>query len=260
MLLAANRYRLVYWDSVKDDDQPVAPCLAAGWIRPWLADPEHRDEVLQAWSWLGPLTRHSAGWMNERDLNTFVRPMIERALVSGELVLVERAPIAGWKPAIFEVPREDPTPTPTGPAKKTKTWIEFAVVDENGKASEGEHWEAKLPGGTVKKGETDAKGIVRFDDIDPGLVEFKLLDHDPDTWKSSSGTTPPVTERDFIEFELVDETEAGVPDQEWELKLADGEKQSGKTGADGSVRVDAVAKGEAELTFTKLDGGSWKKL
>jgi len=49
------------------------------------------------------------GWMDERDLNTFVRPVIERALLSGELVLVERTPISGWTPAIANMPREEAT-------------------------------------------------------------------------------------------------------------------------------------------------------
>ncbi|MEO5616739.1 MAG: hypothetical protein ABIS67_03130 [Candidatus Eisenbacteria bacterium] len=189
MRTAASRYRLAYWDSVAKDDKPVPPALAMGWIGSWLVDPELRAEVIEAYSWIGPGARRSAGWLNERDLNTFVRPMVERALISGELVLVERAPIAGWKPAIADIPREEATTGGAGAGvyeqpKPSKTWIEFLVTDMSVEPVADVRYEAKLVDGTAKEGKTDSKGLVRFDEIETGLCEFRLVDYDGDAVES----------------------------------------------------------------------------
>ncbi len=254
---AASRYRLVYWDSLQDGDTPVRPVLAASWLRSWLVNLEHRAEVIEAYSWLSTGAPRARGWLDERELNAFVRPAIERALETGELVLVERAPRGQWKPAVFVVPAEPKGPAPKEEPKSTKTWVEFEVLDENGDALADEKWEAQLPDGTKKNGKTDSRGLARFDDIDPGLVQFRLVERDGDTWKSSS---EPIVATDSLEFELVDEDEEGVADQGWELKLADEKRQTGKTDADGHVRIENLKPGEVELTFPDLDGGSWKKL
>jgi len=51
-------------------------------------------------------------------------------------------------------------------------------------------YEAILADGTEKKGKTDSKGLVRLDDIEAGLVEFKLPEVDEDAWKGRPGRAP----------------------------------------------------------------------
>jgi len=189
MLTAAHHFRLAYWDSVEDDDRPVPPTAAESWLRSWLVDPEHRAEVIEVYSWIGAGAARAKGWLDERDLNRFVKPAIERALLTGELVLVERAPISGWTPSIADEPREEAAASAAGAgvldqAKPTKTWIEFEVTDMAGKPVADVKYEAKLVDGTKKEGQTDAKGLVRFDEIEAGLCEFRLVDYDADAVES----------------------------------------------------------------------------
>lgn len=255
MRTQSSRYRLASWDSLEDGERPVAAAFAQGWLHAWLTDPALRAEVADICDELDLPSLPSRGFMDERELHLFVRPAIERSLMTGRLVLLDRVK-AGKLPQL-EQPHDDPPPAPKpDDPKPTKTWIEFDVLDENGDPLADEKWEAVLPDGTKKNGKTDSKGVVRFEDIDPGLVEFRLPERDGDTWKSPKQ----IEETDFLEFDLVDESDTGVPIESWELKLADGKTRTGITDDDGHTRLESIVPGEVELTFTDLDGGSWKKL
>lgn len=251
-----SRYRLVYWDCTEAGDKPLPPAAAIGWIPSWLTDPECRAEVAEIFSLVASRSRPNKGWLDDMDLHHFVLPAIERALGTGELVLVERFK-AGALPALEKPEDIEPPSTPKQEPESKKTWVEFEVLDENGDPLKDEKYEARLTDGTVKKGQTDSKGIARFEDIDPGVVQFTLVERDSDTWKSSSEPEPEV---EFLQFELVDENDTGVPDEPFELALADKTKRTGLTDPDGQVRIEDLPKGKVELTFTDLDGGSWKKL
>lgn len=258
---AAHRYRLVYWDSVAEDDQPVASGLATAWLRQWLVDPAHRHEVMEAFGWLGPVARHSRGWLDERDLGNYVRPALERALESGELVLVERNPIGKWKAAIFEVPPEEVTkPKESAP---TKTWIEFAVLDMAGEGVKDVEYEAVLADGTKKKGKTDSKGMVRFEEIEPGICDFTLTGLDGDAFESKddAGRRKPGPAGDeavvpvkpaFVELQLVDALGDPMADREFELTGPDGSTQKGKTDDQGLAKVEGLAEGDYEVAFPGL--------
>lgn len=56
------------------------------------------------------------------------------------------------------------------------TWIEIAVVDEQGLPIRGRQYHLTLPDGTVRSGQLGAQGIIRFDDVDPGECTLELLD------------------------------------------------------------------------------------
>jgi hypothetical protein len=184
VIASARTFRLVHWRDNPKKFRPLPSGLAIGWARSWLLSPEHRAEVLEAFQWLQPGGSPTRGRMNERDLNAFVLPRIERALQSGELLLVERTPVAGWTPPIQEEPKPVDKGTDTGPTTGTKTWIEFQVTDMAGKAIADVKYEAHLPDGTKKTGSTDKDGLVRFDDIDPGICDFKLVEYDGDAVES----------------------------------------------------------------------------
>ena len=184
MIASARTFRLIHWRHTPKKFRPLPSGLAIGWARSWLRSPEHRAEVLEAFQWLQPGARPAKGWMDERELNTFVLPRIERALQSGELLLVERTPVAGWTPPIQEEPKPVDKGKDTGPVTGTKTWIEFQVTDMAGKPVADVKYEAHLPDGTKKEGSTDKEGLVRFEDLDPGICDFKLVEYDGDAVES----------------------------------------------------------------------------
>jgi hypothetical protein len=223
-----------------------------------LFDPGHRDEVIETLQSLAPAHPFSKGWLDDRDLNAYVRPRIERALFTGELVLVERAPMEGWKPLLQEPDEVEEPKAPEEPAPP-KTWIEMVLQDADEEPLEGFRYRAVLTDGKVKEGKTDSDGKVRFEDIGAGIVQFRWVDLDGTTAVLDSETAPrtgqaPAVEMDFLEFQVVDQGGRGAPDRAWEATLPDGSKRSGRTGADGRVRLNAVPKGEVTLTFGEGEG------
>lgn len=84
--------------------------------------------------------------------------------------------------------KEEPPPGPApGPAPEKKVWLEIVLLsdDEPPKPMELVKYKVELPDGSVREGQLDAKGMARFDGIDPGSakVSFPGL-HGPD-WKKA---------------------------------------------------------------------------
>jgi hypothetical protein len=69
-----------------------------------------------------------------------------------------------------------------GDKLRTRTWIEFQLLDENDQPVAGEKYELRLPGGTIKGGWLDDDGTVRIDDVPPGLCEISFPNLDKDAW------------------------------------------------------------------------------
>jgi type VI secretion system secreted protein VgrG len=62
----------------------------------------------------------------------------------------------------------------------------------------------------------------------------------------------------WIEFQLVNQKGAPVPDQSYRIRLPDQSLRTGTTDARGTVRFDGITAGEASICFTELDGQEWK--
>ncbi len=75
---------------------------------------------------------------------------------------------------------------PVRAARPRKTWVEFAVVDMEGKPVEGHRYIVMLPDGSLQEGRLGKTGRVRFDSIDPENSVFTLPDLDKDTWERVS--------------------------------------------------------------------------
>ncbi|MCA9709772.1 MAG: hypothetical protein KDK70_28290 [Myxococcales bacterium] len=67
--------------------------------------------------------------------------------------------------------RDEDEPEPERPS-----WIEIAVVDARGEPIRGRAYRLELPDGTVRRGTLGDEGLIRFDDVDPGLCTLELLD------------------------------------------------------------------------------------
>ncbi len=180
----SGRYRLAPWDSVQAGERSVPPGAAAGWLIAWLTDPDLRAEVAAVCEELGLPPRFTTHGMDQRKLQTYVRPAIERSLSSGQLVLLER--VKPRKLPTLEPPREAPPPPSLqkDEPKSTRTWIELLVTDMSDQPVKDVNYEVTLPDGSKKSGKTDGHGLARFDGIDPGLCEFRLVDYDGDAVES----------------------------------------------------------------------------
>lgn len=66
---------------------------------------------------------------------------------------------------------EQPTPSPS--------WIEITVVDSRGEPIRGRPYRLHLPDGSVREGRLGDDGIIRFDDVDPGLCMLELPTDEP---------------------------------------------------------------------------------
>jgi hypothetical protein len=63
-----------------------------------------------------------------------------------------------------------------------KTWVEFAVIDMEGKPVSNRKYVVMLPDGSLHEGMLDRTGVVRFNNIDPENSVFSLPDLDRDAW------------------------------------------------------------------------------
>ena len=71
---------------------------------------------------------------------------------------------------------------PVQPCPLEKTWIEFRMLDEDGKPVEGVKYRVKLPDGSFKEGSLDGEGKARFEGIEPGSAEISFPEVDGAEW------------------------------------------------------------------------------
>jgi hypothetical protein len=72
------------------------------------------------------------------------------------------------------------------PPKKEKTWVEFRLVNDEGKPVPGARYKLKITDGSVREGSLDDNGSVRVPSLDPGMCEISFLDYDQREWKRKS--------------------------------------------------------------------------
>ena len=105
--------------------------------------------------------------------------LLQHAFVSGHWSLIFRPRIASAP--VF--PRNEPVAEQIRTAKIIKTWVEMEVVDDQGRPLPNQDYLCMLPDGTLREGQTDAQGRVRFDGIDPGNCAFSLTKLSPERWR-----------------------------------------------------------------------------
>jgi hypothetical protein len=66
-----------------------------------------------------------------------------------------------------------------------KTWVEFRLVDQDGKPVPGAAYKVTLPDGSVSTGSLNDQGAVRFEGIDPGNCRISFTDIDGNEWKAA---------------------------------------------------------------------------
>jgi type VI secretion system secreted protein VgrG len=72
-----------------------------------------------------------------------------------------------------------------GRAGAEKTWIEIQLVDADGQPVANEPFRITLPDGSDRQGVTDAAGLARFDELDPGTCELTFHKRDRSEWRKT---------------------------------------------------------------------------
>lgn len=69
-------------------------------------------------------------------------------------------------------------------------------------------------------------------------------------------------EKDWLEFELLNESDEGVADQRFTVTSASDKSilHKGKTDANGFVRLDGLTKREYKICFPDLDENAWEEI
>jgi hypothetical protein len=191
-----TRYRNWWFlsrDEADADEGAHPPAFADARLDRWLADPAHRAEVVRVYEQLTGRRSSNHAQLSLRELHRFVKPRIGRALKAGELSVVEHPglpppPTArnAWMPLDTDKPKPAAPPEKQKEKEEKKTereWVEFQLVDPDGKGLPGHHYSIKLPDGTIKTGSTGTSGVVWIGDIDAGKCEITFPDLPPDVWE-----------------------------------------------------------------------------
>lgn len=75
------------------------------------------------------------------------------------------------------------TAQPCPAEEEKKGWIEFEVVDEDGKPIRGEHYRLELPDESIVEGIVGDDGKIRLEGIEPGQCKISFPDLDAKTWE-----------------------------------------------------------------------------
>jgi len=83
--------------------------------------------------------------------------------------------------SVTEQPSAPPVPVTRATSKKT--WVEFRLIDEDGSPVPNAAYKVKLPDGSITEGSLNEKGMVRFDNIDPGQCKITFTEIDAREWQ-----------------------------------------------------------------------------
>ena len=147
----------------------------------WLTDPILRPAAMEMYETVGGHWGiQQTRWTNS-DLKRRIRPKLQEAFWRGQFIAlpIAHSDVAYVEPEVIPLPvfaKAQPHQKP----KKEKTWIEIALLNEEGIAIPKAEYRLELADGSTRKGTLDDKGRIREEDIDPGTctVCFPNLEAD----------------------------------------------------------------------------------
>jgi hypothetical protein len=167
-----RKYLALRREDLRPNEQALDPAAAWKIIEMFVQRPQDSGH-------LAALARAAAGGSHA---STFVNlPALEKAFTSGQMVLMPRYNQAPTMRA--DIGSGESIAEQIKKAREVKTWVEFEVIDTEGKPSSNLRYRCMLPDGSLREGMLDSRGRARYDGIDEGNCVFELLDLDNDAWQ-----------------------------------------------------------------------------
>jgi len=180
---------------------------------------------------------------------------LEAALSTGKLVVWVLKPPA---PDFTTRPR---VRAPSGQEESLANhWVEIELLAEDGTPRQGERYRLELPGGALREGRLDARGLARFDGLREGICHVWFPDIDGMAWNPVSTRPAPTASeapRSWVEFELLDENDEPLAREVYELQLPDGRRVVGRLDEIGRAFHSDVPSGTCFIDFPRLKTGTW---
>lgn len=169
VIIANRRYRAIRAAQNDRREVPIPAARAAALIEREFLRPKDLSTLTDLWHAIAGARGASPARLR----------IIREAFLSGAWLLLPPAAPAPALPVSFDA---EPASEQIRTAREVKTWIEMELVDDAGRPMSGREYLCMLPNGAIERGTLDARGRVRFENIDPGTCAFSILDLDQETW------------------------------------------------------------------------------
>jgi hypothetical protein len=169
VIIANRRYRAVRAAQFDRKQAAVPAARAAALIEREFLRPKDLSTLTNLWHAIAGARGTSPARLR----------LIREAFQTGAWLLLPPSAAAPALPVSLDA---EPVTEQIRTAREVKTWIEMELVDNAGRPMSGREYLCMLPNGSIERGTLDARGRVRFDNIDPGTCAFSILDLDQETW------------------------------------------------------------------------------
>jgi hypothetical protein len=159
---------------------------------------------------------------------------------------------------------------PPPPSLTRVSWIEFEVHDWDGRPVAGVAYRMDVSDGRSLRGETNGAGLLRVDEIPPGVCSIALVDFDEDAWEGVDCAPPPAKEapppapaktkaKEWIETQVQDLHGDPVSGVLCFVKQRGLVVATARTNAQGVLRVEGVDPVDCEICLPEVDADAWER-
>jgi hypothetical protein len=196
------------------------------------------------------------------DMDEWVKPVLTAMIDEGRLSALspsrrafERDEGVAIKGTEIEAPAPTEAPKKVLRVIEEKTFLDVTVVDTDGNPIQGIPYKLQLPNGLTEEGRLGSDGHLEKRNIDPGTARLTLLGSKAEPIEVSD--IPDEEEVSFVEIALLDDNDAPVAGQRYEVTLPDGSVRSGTLDEKGFAFISEVPLGNCKVSFPDLDADAW---
>ena len=172
--LGGRKYLAIRREDLRENDQALTAAAAWKIIERFVYHPHPQDSgLLAALAQAASGSAHSSSFVNLAAL--------QKAFTSGQMLLLMRNNQPTTVPA--KSGAGESVADQIKKAREVKTWVEFEVINAEGKPAANLRFRCMLPDGSLQEGTLDSRGRARYEPIDDGNCFFDLIDLDHDAWE-----------------------------------------------------------------------------